>query len=318
MQTEEKYRRSLKILLAHPGAEKPLVLSEWRSGQPVGTSGRFCKFTVNWHSKPEPQRATIEIQGLAKSVRDLVVSLHEEAEAQSLRDRRLIGSGKVSIVAGYKDDTGLLYVGDLAPDGVKIRPGNPQPVLTLAALDGRIAWEERYVRKSFGAGVDVRTISGVLAAAGDFMAGKSVDEAFEEQFPELTKRTDGPAAFEGGFVLFGKSQKANRNLCRDLRIQPFFVDGEMIYISQDTTLLGEAITLIRGVNLLSAEPIGLGRYSVRALLDHRFRPGRQINLRELDGKPIGAGTFRMDEGQTMGGMEGGPFNSTLTLRPTVR
>lgn len=192
------------------------------------------------------------------------------------------------------------------------------PGLELRAMDGRIEWEGRFVKKSVGAGVDLRTISGVLAAAGDFMSGKTVDQAFEEQFPELAKRTGGPAAFEGGFVLFGQSQKANRQLCRDLRIQPFFVDGEVIYISQDTTILKEAITLIRGDTLQSALEQPLGRYQAVCLLDHRFRPGLQVNLREADGRPIGAGTFRLDEAQIVGAAGDQPFNATLSLRPTVR
>lgn len=319
MQTADKYLRTLRILLAHPGAEKPLVLTDWKAGQPVEGNGRWCSFTVQRHSRPEPQIATIEVQGLHATTRSRIVSLHKEAEEQAFRTREVLGSGKVSIFAGYGDDAGLLFVGDLAPDGVKVRPGNPQPVLTLRAMDGRIAWEGRYVKKSLGPGIDVRTISGVLAAAGDFMEGKTVDEAFEQQFPELVKRTDGPAAFEGGFVMFGPSRKANRQLCRDLRIQPFFVDGEVVYVSQDTTILGEAVTLVRGRTLQSAEETGLGRYTATCLLDHRFRPGRQINLREADEKsPIGAGTFRLDEANITGSMGAVPFNATLLLRPTVK
>jgi len=311
-----KYGRTLKVTLAQPGLGV-LTIVDWKGGR-EGTASLWCDITINRHSRPEPQAASLVIKGLGQPIRSKIIALHNEAERQAFKTRRALGSGKLSIYAGYGDDAGLLFVGDLAPDGVREVQGSPMPELHLRALDGRIEWEGRFIKKSVGAGVDVRTITGVLKAAGDYMQGKDAEVAFEDEFPELVKRREGPAVHEGGFVLFGQSQKVNRDLCRDLGIQPFFVDGELVYISRDTTLLGEAVTLIAGDTIQSVQPLALGRYQVLTLLDHRYRPGRQINLQTATGAPIGAGTFRLTEATITASAGGDAFNATLLLRPTVK
>ena len=311
-----KYGRTIKVTLAQPGLGV-FTITDWQGGK-AGPSSFDCDITINRHTRPEPQQASITVRGLSRETRSKILALHKAAESQAFKTRRVLKSGQVSIYAGYKDDAGLLFVGELAPDGVKVQPGDPQPSLLLRALDGRIAWEGRFVKKSVGPGIDLRTIQGVLKAAGDYMSGKTAGQAFEEEFPELIKRREGPAAHEGGFVLFGKSQKVNRDLCRDLGIQPFFLDGELIYLARDAVLLDEAVTLVRGDTLLSVEELPLGRYQAVSLLDHRFRPGRQVNLREASGKPIGAGTFRLDEATISASAGGDAFHAVLSLRPTVK
>jgi hypothetical protein len=312
----EKWGRTVKITLAQPGLGV-FTITDWIGGR-AGPSSFNCDFTITRHTRPEPQPASITIYGLSKETRSKISSLHKAAEATAFRSRRVLKAGQISIYAGYEGDAGLLFVGELAPNGVQTSAGNPQPALTLRALDGRVEWEGRFVKKAVGPGIDLRTIQGVLKAAGDFMSGKTTEQAFSEEFPELIKRREGPAVHEGGFVLFGKSQKVNRDLCRDLGIQPFFVDGELIYIARDAAILGEAVTLVRGRSILALQELALGRYQVTTLIDHRYRGGRQVLLREQNGKPIGAGVFRVDEATLTGSAGGDAFHAVLSLRPTVR
>lgn len=316
-----KYGRTLKIVLSQPGL-KNIVLVDWQGGQDRSETGSFfCTGTLTRHSEPSPQTATVTVKGLSKETRATIIRLHREAEMQSFTDRKALRSGKLEIYAGYGDDAGLLFVGDLAPKGVSETPLNPGHSLTLTAQDGRIEWESRFVRKSVGPGVDLRTIRGVLAAASDYASGKDADRAFEQQFPELIKRREGPAAKEGGFVMFGPAQKVNRALCRDLGIRPFFVDGQVRYIPADEASLTTALVLRRGgenATLLSVSPEELGYYTARCHLDHRLRAGLQVHLREQDDKPIGAGTFRLENAQIRFSNESTPFDATLALRPSVK
>lgn len=318
-----KFGRTLKVFLAQPGLGE-LTIVDWLAGQPrEGSEGKnfHVDFSIERHSRPEPQAASVTVQGLSQETRSKIVALHRAAEQRSFKDRRVLRSGQISIYGGYGEDAGLLFVGVLAPDGVSVKPGNPQPSITLKALDGRIEWEGRFVKKSLGPGVDLRTITGVLKAAGDYMSGADADKAFEDEFPELVKRRGGPTVAEGGFVLFGQSQRVNRMLCRDLGIQPFFTDGAVTYISRDTTILGEAIKYTRGGpdgDVLSLQEMPLGRIQITTLLDYRLRPGRQVQLVDDKGRSIGAGIFRADQVSIAGSIGGQSFHATSLLRPTVK
>lgn len=312
-----KYGRTLKVLLSQPGLGD-LVLVDWREGQEAKTDQSLAvSGTVQRHSRPEPQQATLEVLGLSKLTITKVLALHKAAEQQAFRDRRVLRSGKLTIYAGHGDDAGVLFTGDLAPDGATARPGSPSgKVLTLRALDGRIEWEGRFVRKSVAPGVDLRTIQGVLAATGDYLSGVDATKAFEQQFPELVVRREGPTAKEGGFVMFGPSRLANRNLCRDLGLQPFYVDGQVRYVSRDTATIGVLIVLREGDTLLSAQEGALGYYRARSLLDHRYRPGAQVSLVTRLGLPVGAGLFRMDSANITFSNHDAPYWADLDLRPT--
>lgn len=315
-----KFGRTLKVVLSLPAAPG-YVLVDWQEGQDAATDGSLeVTFSIDRHSRPEPQRAVVEVMGLSTATISRVMSIHKAAEAQAFRDRRVLRSGKLDIYAGHGVDAALLFTGDLAPDGAQTRPGSPSGrVLVLTAQDGRIEWESRYVRKSVAPGVDLRTIRGVLAAAGDYLSGADATKSFEQQFPELTIKRGGPAAKEGGFVMFGPSRVANGNLCRDLGLRPFYLDGQVRYVAADTALQGVAIRLIKGgdnATILSAEEKPLGYYAVSTLLDHRYRPGLQVQLATQFGVPLGAGTFRLDSARLFGGNGVVDFNADLELRPT--
>lgn len=311
-----KYGRTMRVGLTLPSGLE-LVLVDWQAGDDADEKSLWVDFTVDRHSRPEPQAASVEVRGLSPETIATVVDAHKKAEAQAFETRRVLRSGKVRIDAGYGDDVGLLFIGDLAPDGVKTRPGQPTgTVLSLRAQDGRIEWESRFVRKSLAPGVDLKTIRSVIAASGDYLSGVDATKAFEKQFPELVTRREGPAAKEGGFVMFGPSRLANRNLCRDLGLQPFYVDGQVKYVAADTPLLGVAIVLRKGDTLLDAQEAALGYYKARSLLDHRYRPGVQVILADKFGLPVGAGTFRCDSARIVGSNYQVPYDAELELRPT--
>ena len=312
-----KYGRTIKILLSQPGLGD-LVLVDWQGGLDATTDNSLeVDFTVERHCRPEPQGATVEVKGLSAATIGKVVALHKAAETQAFTDRRALRSGKLTIYAGYGDDAAVLFVGDLAPDGVKTRPGSPSGrVLQLRAQDGRIEWESRFVRRSLAPGVDLRTIQGVLAASGDYLSGADASKAFETQFPELVMRREGPTAKEGGFVMFGPSRLANRNLCRDLGLLPFYLDGQVKYVAADMATIGVLIVLQKGETLDYAEELPLGYYGAKARIDHRFRPGAQVQLVDENFITIGADLFRLDACKMTGSNYQAAFDADLELRPT--
>lgn len=315
-----KYGRSIRVYLQTGDALLQLV--DWYDGRPTPTPGGNvslkCAFTVRRSVEPQPHDCTLKVWGLSRERREALLKAYEAAEEVSYNTRAELRLGKIRIDVGYADDVATLFVGDIAPDGVKpdaLRPGH---VVTFRALDGRIAWKGRFVNRVTGKNVDIKSIRGILAAGGDYMAGKDPELAFARQFPTLVKRKQGFPGYESGYAIFGESRKANRTLCETLNIAAFFQDGEVRYMARDVGLLDTAVVLSAapGGLLLSATPLGLNRYRVQTLMEHRLRPGRQVVLTDELARPIGVGLFRVESMVASGTNRGPEFNVEADLVPT--
>lgn len=300
----EKYLRTMRVYLQMGTTIVRLV--DWYKGQANPANPGLsltCSFSVKRSTNPQPHECTISVLGLSRARREGILKAYETAESTAWSTRSELQLGKIRVDAGYGDDVATLFVGDLAPDGVKPEWSRPGHTMHLRALDGRIAWKGRFVNKSSGANVDIKTIRQVLAAGGDYMAGVESEQAFDKNFPNLVKKKIGFAGYESGYAIFGESREHNRSLCRTLGIAPFYQDGEVRYMSLEAALLDAAVVLSqeRGGVLLSYQPLGLDRYRVRTLMEHRLRPGRQVHLRDDLGRPIGRGVYRVDSMHAFGG-----------------
>lgn len=313
----EKFGRSLQVILTTKVG--PLALCNWVGGQPTpGFVSLHCSVTVTRSVRPQPHECTVDIYGMSKPKRMLVLQTFNEAEALSFNTRQALQAGKLIVRAGYGADSAMVFYGDLAPDGCEVGFMGPGHKLTLRALDGRIPWKGRFVNQNTTNNVDLKVIRGILAANSEYQQGKDASLAFEKQFPGLLKKKFGFPGYESGFAMFGESRKHNRQLCDDLNIVPFFDDGELRYVARDAALLGQAVVLRAGVGgtLLSHKLQARGRVSVTCLLEHRLRPGRQVFPYDDDEVPIGAGLFRV-ETMTLVAENGGPgFHTTAELVPT--
>jgi len=318
----QKFGRSVRVYFQTAvGAVFQLV--DWRAGRPVpnplGNVSLSAHFTIRRSTNPEPHTCELVVPGLSRFRRESILRAYEEAERLSWSQRTAIQAGRVRIDAGYGDDVATLFIGDIAPDGVRDDFTRPGHALTLRALDGRIAWKGRFVNKATGTNVDINTIRQVLAAGGDYMAGKDADASFAKNFPNLVKLKKGFPGYESGYAIFGESRKQNKSLCATLGIAPFFQDGEVRYMSIEAALFDSAVVLTaaRGGLLLDASPLGLDRWQARTLMEHRLRPGRQVILSDDLGKPIGAGVFRVEAMVAMGGPRARDFNTIVDLVPTA-
>lgn len=313
----QKFGRSMRIYLQTRDGLVQLV--NWQSGQTTGLGlSLHCSFVVRRSVNPEPHRCTLSILGLSKRRREQILKAYDEAEEMSWTMRSALKAGRIRVDAGYGDDVATLFVGDIAPDGVTSDWVGPGHVMKIEALDGRIAWKGRFVNKASSKGVDIKTIRQVIAASGDYMAGKDAKFVFEKNFPGLVKKKVGFPGYESGYAIFGESRKHNRQLCAELGIRPFFQDGEVRYMSDDAALLDKAVVLSqeKGGVLLRASPTGLGRYSARTLMEHRLRPGRQVILRDRYGIIIGPGLYRVESMVAAGGNRVRDYNVDVDLTPT--
>lgn len=313
----EKFGRSMRVYMTTRDGIVQLV--NWQSGKSVGAGlSLHCSFVVRRSVNPEPHECTLSILGLSKRRREQILKTYDEAEEMAWNTRKELAMGRIRIDAGYGDDIATLFVGDIAPDGVSSDWVGPGHVMKLRALDGRIAWKGRFVNKASSKNVDIKTIRQVIAASGDYMAGKDPDFTFEKNFPGLVKKKLGFPGYESGYAIFGESKAHNRQLCAELDIRPFFQDGEVRYMSEDAALLDAAVVLSaeKGGVLLKSAPLGLGRYRALTLMEHRLRPGRQVILRDRYGVAIGPGLYRVETMVATGGNRVADYNVDVDLTPT--
>jgi hypothetical protein len=315
---QPKFGRTIKVLLSQPPLPD-LVLVDWQGGQDKAPLGSlWVTFSVNYHLRGEPQLATVYVEGLSRDTRKQILSIHKQNETRSFFERRALQSGRITIYAGHSDDAGVLFSGDLAAGGVKEDPGDHGKTLVLTAEDSRALYESRFVKRSNAAGVDLATYRQVIALAGDYLSGKDSAGAWERRFPERMIRRSGPNTVENGFVAFGPSKRINRMWARTMGLQEFMIDGAMRFIALDEALLETAVILDEGKTIMDMSEEDLGYYNVRTILDYRFRCGRQIRLRDKQGAPIGAGTFRVDTADLTGSNKNSDYSATMLLRPTVK
>ena len=322
MDAFEKFGRTIRIYLVTGGQTIQLV--DWYDGRPVQSDGASnlslkCSFTVRRSTNPQPHECELRVWGLSRARREALTAAYEAAEEVSYRQRAELQLGKLRVDAGYGDDAATLFIGDLAPDGVRHDPQRPGHLTTFRALDGRIAWKGRFVSKSAGKNVDINTIRGILEAGGDYMAGKDPGLTFESKFPSLVKKKQGFPGYESGYAIFGESRRHNRSLCETLGIRSFFQDGEVRYMAGDVALLDSAVELsaVKGGLLLACSPLGNNRYRATTLMEHRLRPGRQVRLYDRLGQPIGVGVYRVESMVAQGTNRGQAFHVEVDLVPTA-
>lgn len=313
----EKFGRSMRIYLTTRDGLVQLV--NWQSGRSVGPGlSLHCSFVVRRSINPEPHECTLSILGLSKRRREQILKTYEEAEEMAWSMRKELAAGRIRIDAGYGDDVATLFIGDIAPDGVTPEWVSPGHVMKIRALDGRIAWKGRFVNRTSSKNIDIKTIRQMMAASGDYMAGKDADFNFEKNFPGLVKKKLGFPGYESGYAMFGESRSLNRQLCAEMDIRPFFQDGEVRYMAEDAALLDSAVVLSaqKGGVLLKSAPMGLGRYRASTLMEHRLRPGRQVILRDRLGVIIGPGLFRVESMVAAGGNRVPDYGVDVDLTPT--
>jgi len=315
-----KFGRTVKLSL-QLGPTEAVPLVAWVGGQPVGDKlSLACEFTVRSIAGPYPQECEVVVHGLARTTREMMLKLFDAAEELALKTRDVLKFGRVVLEAGYGEDYGVLFIGDIAPDGMRVMYTRPGHSVTLRALDGRLKWKGRFNNKTSGSNTDLQTMRSVLALQSDYVTGVDADRSFAERFPSLVKKKLGFPGYESGFAIFGESRSNNKKICEDLGITPFFRDTEIVYIPSDSATLEEAVVLTAKGNgaLLDAQPLGRGRFRVRSELEHRLRVGRQVVLSDDLGRPIGGsgGLFRVDASAAIGGVRTADFNHECDLTPT--
>lgn len=313
----EKVRgRRVIVTLASPAAgEAPgqeLVVVNYDPARSLRQRGLDCAFTGRFHLELAPQPFTFTTWGLALDRRDRISRMVEEAQEQSFRQRTFLRAGRLKVAAGRPDAFGPIC-DSVVTDVVHEKDGADWRT-TFTAIDGRLEWEQGFVNESAVADQDLSTVRSILEASDKVLAGAEPEAAFRAAFPELLQRT-GPAGKNAtGLYMFGPSRDLNKQYLDRLGLKMFWNAGKLRCIKADGYTTDPAVVLQDGRTLLWASKSGRGFYKFRALLDHRLMPGRQVHLRDVAGKPLGAAAYRVEEAT----MTGSTFDQTYYVQGVLR
>lgn len=261
-----------------------------------------------------PQPCRVTVWGLSSERRALLTAKQRTALNTAWVTRKTRNIGRIRVEAGRLGAFGTCFVGVLmkvehARDGADWRT-------TITAQDGRIEWANARVSESVAPGVDLADFEAVLRASEETLLGKEPFAAFAGQFEGLLQKKS-VGGYEQGFALMGNSIEQNQRLADALHLEPFWAFGRWIYVPRGRSTSDPAVRLVRDRTLWSDSEGERGYRTVTAPLDHRHMPGRQVQLREEDGRDIGAAAYRIESVRRVFSTWDQSWNDAMALRPTT-
>lgn len=308
-----QWGRRVRVVLETGGTA--ILVADARPDARPEDVGLRVSFSCNKHLLDQPQKCTLTVWGLSRERRDDLTRVLDEAMSLAWKTRSARNVGKLRLDAGRPGSFGPLFVGMI--QNVTHRRDGSGFRTDVEALDGRLQWKEAYVSQAVAPGVDLSTFNDLLGASEQVLLGKEPLEAFAERFGDLVQ-VHGVAGYEQGFVMEGPSRDCNQSLMDALGLDLFWADGEKKMVPRGRTLNDPAVLLVREETLLSETRADRGYSDVVAFLDPLLQPGRQVQLRERDGRPIRALAHRVESVQFDASTWDRAWYARMHLRPSAR
>jgi len=227
------------------------------------------KFDVQKSVEREPNTASVRIANMGRSRREALEQLD---------------SPQLEIVAGYRDLTDTIFVGD-ARDIWSERDG-PDVWTTIEAEDGGKSYRTAEIEQSYGPGVPVIT---VLRACADAM-GIGIGNA-ASVIAGATLDTAG-SNFAGGTVLSGPAWRSLNRICRSCSLRWSVQSGVLQLRTSGQPAETTSIRLSPGTGLIGSptrgakdEQTGRVTHTLQSNLIPGLYPGRvvEVDSSELEG-----------------------------------
>lgn len=262
----------------------------------------------------EPNTTTVQIMNLSQANRDKLTRRIDEAKKLSFDTRSEIQAGTLEISAGYEIPERISRTNIL---DIKHEKNGSTWVTTIKAQDGRLAWSNAFVKETLeSGGADLSTVKSVLNAIAKIQEGVEAEQAFQQALPEY-QVSKGTIGFRNGYVMFGPVREKYRDIFEALGLNVWISDGRLVAAPRNIPLPGLAVLVQEGKGLLKAVKEEDRIYTITTLLNPKLEPGRQVQLRDKLGKPIGVGVFRVNHSQWIGATMGNEWLTTAELRPSA-
>jgi hypothetical protein len=226
-------------------------------------TGLTVEFEIEKSIKRTPNTAVIRVRNLSKEQRDHLSSLSVNKKA---------GTGKIrcELVAGYKDEYGLIFRGDLR-NATHTREGATWITQVEGEDGGRSSLKAR-VNQTFPAGTPVATV--VLACAAALGVGPG-------NLPSLTAllATRGGRTFPAGTVLSGQASEELHHLLASCGYTYSIQNGALQIQKAGKPLLAVGALLSEATGLVETPSVNPdGTVSAKTLIIPNIYPGARCVL----------------------------------------
>jgi len=283
-------------------------------GGVIGTQrvGLDIGFGVECTIKKEPNKAKITVFNPNADTCGTLQKHHKEGTAK----REPVG---VQLEAGYKDDIGTIFRGDLRT--LVIRREGPDLLIEIQATEGGHAYRSAEIKRAWKSNTPVSVVIQACAEAMDIGTG-NLDRVIND-----LKITGVGSSFAHGYAVRGNAFKALDKLIRSTNYQVSIqrgvlqfqergqpVDRNIFSLSSDTGLVGTPEPIVDATVLgKDGKPSKKhqGGVKFKTLLLHQLRPGVKVNLDAENTK----GDFNLTEVTFSGSSFGNEWNCDCTARP---
>ncbi len=217
--------------------------------------------------------------------------------------RELSDANKVAVFAGYRDESRLIFQGDITDLSTKDLGSTLDTVTTISLGDSIILLKHGYLHQPFGANSElIDVLSAVVTASGLTTNPESLS------FLGTTVAGVSTFKFENGYIAQGGIGLSISDLVEQRGIQWFVRDNEVFYMPRRAVLDNFSLRLDKGLNVLKPVDQTDGEdISFRMLIDGNMIPGRGFRLFEENGEPTSTHGYRSDEVNYTGDTHGNPW-----------
>ena len=198
------------------------------------------------------------------------------------------------IVAGYKDNTSRIWLGDLRTVETTM-DGNGDTVTHLTSGDGEKAWKHARHNVSYGPKTPVDTALRSIARAlgvGEGNLSKVVARL----------KVGGSAIWETGKVFSGPASRQLASLADSADLEVSIQDGALQFLDRGKALEGTALLVESGTGLIGSPSVdneGIVSFSLQMIPDVKIGRKVQLNARRVKG------LYRVIEGDWIGDTSSG-------------
>lgn len=173
---------------------------------------------------------------------------------------------RVILQAGYQDNYGLIYSGNIIGKRV-IREGGVDTILELTCGDGDDAYINAVMNKTLKAGAQPKdVIQEVQGSFGEY-------DVQNGDIPDL-----GGQSLPRGKVMFGMTRKYAREAAFTTDTSWSIQDGKMTMVKHDSYLPGEAVVLTASTGLIESPEQSNDGIKVKCLLNPKLRVNGRIKI----------------------------------------
>jgi hypothetical protein len=214
-------------------------------------TGLDIAFEIEKDESPEPNPCHIEIYNLGPENRAILAKYQRVP---------------VLLKAGYKDNVGVIFQGDMQRC-VHLKEG-PNWKTVLASGDGALAIQTKRINKSYAQGTPIKTVVEDLATQMDLSSGNALDH-----LQELNE------TISHSFVVSGNPMAEMARLFASKNIQASIQNQALQVRRYNEPLQKEAVSLRAKSGLIGSPEISSqGKMTIRALLIAELVPGRKVHI----------------------------------------